>query len=484
MTLPANPVSAFSDDALGELDGVGLADLLARGERDRTAVVSAAIARAERVNPVINGLVSPDFEAALKQAGAARGGAFAGVPSVIKDTDDLQGLPTLMGSRAVPRRPARTSSAFARHFQELGFIGLGKSNLCEFGLTATTESLLNGPARNPWNPEYSTGGSSGGSAALVAAGVVPIAHANDGGGSIRIPAASCGLVGLKATRGRLPAMDGGGLAPVKIVHQGMLSRSVRDTASFYAASEALFPPRRLAALGLVDRPPGRRLRIGLFNTGLDGANCDAETADAVVDAGGLCEQLGHHVEQIKFPYPSRIGHDFTTYWGMMAFYLKHCGRLVYGRGFDRNRLENLTHDLSSYYRNHLKETPAIIKRLRGFSRTYAEIFERFDVLLSPVVGRVPPRLGVLGPDRPFEDVLAQFRQFYCYTPPQNVSGAPAISLPLAISDHGLPIGIQFAAAFGNDQALLGLALELEQARPWPLLNACARPQQSRPNFTS
>ena len=484
MKLSANRVSAFCDDALGELDGVGVAERLARGECNRAAVVSAAIARAERVNPIINGLVTPDFEAALTQAGVSRGGAFAGVPSVIKDTDDFRGLPTLMGSRAVPSKNARSSSAFARHFQELGFISLGKSNLCESGLTATTESLLNGPARNPWNPECSTGGSSGGSAALVAAGVVPIAHANDGGGSIRIPAASCGLVGLKATRGRLPPMDGGALAPVKIVHQGILCRSVRDTARFYAASEMLFPPRALPALGLVDRPPGTRLRIGLFNTGLDGASCDEETAEAVVDTGRLCETLGHQVEQISFPYPSRIGHDFTAYWGLMAFYLKYFGRFIYGRGFDRGKLENLTHELSNYYRKHLKETPAIVKRLRQFSQTYAGIFERFDVLLSPVIGRIPPRLGTLGPGRPFDDVLNQFNRFYCYTPPQNISGAPAISLPLATSSDGLPIGVQLAAAFGNDGVLLALALELEQARPWSILRGQAKPQTGRPNFIS
>jgi amidase len=462
-------VSSYGDDALGRHDGVALAARISSRELSSVEVTAAAIARAEKVNPIINGIVTETFDRALEEAGTARSGRFAGVPSVIKDTDNLQGVPTLMGSRAMPRVAARNSSAFVRHYLELGFIGLGKSNLCEFGLTATTEPLLFGAARNPWDPERSTGGSSGGSAALVAAGVIPIAHANDGGGSIRIPAACCGLVGLKASRGRLPGVDGAALVPVKIVHQGMLSRSVRDTAVFYAESEKMFPPRDMPVLGLADRPPTRRLRIGLFNTGLDGAASDTETAGAVLETGRLCEQLGHRVEHIDFPYPSRIGHDFTTYWGMMAFYMKHFGRMHAGKGFDRDLLEDLTHDLSNHFRQYMREAPGIIRRLRRFGASYARNFDRFDVLLSPVVGRVTPRLGVLGPERPFEDVLAQFRQYYCYTPPQNIAGAPAISLPLQRTPDGLPIGMQFAAAFGNDRLLLELALELEQASPWPLL---------------
>ena len=182
----------------------------------------------------------------------------------------------------------------------------------------------------------------------------------------------------------------------------------------------------------------------------------------------LCEQLGHHVEQITFPYPAQIGHDFIAYWGMMAFYLNRCGRLLAGKGFDRNLLEPLTLDLGKYFRQHMRETPGIISRLRGFSSTYAGLFDNHDLLLSPVIGRVPPKLGELGPEQPFDAILEQFRQYYCYTPPQNVSGGPAISLPLQRSREGLPIGMQFAAAHGKDRLLLELAIELEQAAPWPL----------------
>lgn len=469
MSADTRTAVAFSDDVLGTLDGVALARLIRNGELSAAEATHAAIARAERVNPAINAIATETFARAVEDAATARDGPFAGVPSFIKDTDQVAGVPTRMGSRAFPRKPAARSSSFVQHYCELGFVSLGKSKLCEFGLTATTEPLLGGPACNPWHLEHSTGGSSGGSAALVAAGVVPIAHANDGGGSIRIPAASCGLVGLKATRGRLPAVDGSDRAPVKIVHQGMLSRSVRDTAVFYAESERLFRHPALPEIGLVSAPLVRRLRIGFFDQGLAGAACDSETAAAVRDAAQLCEQLGHNVEEIPFPFPGELSPDFTAYWGMMAFYFKNFGRLIAGRGFDRSRLEDLTVNLSKHFRRQILRAPKFIARLRRFEATYASLFDRYDVLLSPVVGRVPPRLGVLGPEQPFDAVLDQFHRYYCYTPPQNVSGAPAISLPLARSGEGLPIGLQFAAAFGEDRLLLELALELEQARPWPLL---------------
>ena len=465
----SNTASAFTDDALGRSDAVELLHRIRAGQLGAAEAVRAAIARAQQVNPRINAIVTETFDSALEQVGPALSAPLAGLPTFIKDNDNVMGVPTLMGSRAMPSRPAQHDSAFARHCRELGLISLGKSKLCEFGLTATTEPLLGGPARNPWHLEHSTGGSSGGSAALVAAGVVPIAHANDGGGSIRIPAASCGLVGLKATRGRLPSVDGGDRAPVKIVHQGMLSRSVRDTCLFYAASEQRLKNPGLPPIGTVEHPVERRLRVGFFSRGLDGASCDAQMTAAVEDAARLCEQLGHHVEEIDYPYPSQIGHDFTAYWGMMAFYLKNFGRFTVGSDFDHNALEDLTVQLSGYYRRKMASTPAIITRLRGFARVYARLFRDYDVLLSPVFGRVPPRLGVLGPERPFDDILAQFDQYYCYTPPQNICGAPAISLPLARSTEGLPLGLQFAAAFGEDRLLLELALELEEAQPWPLL---------------
>ena len=214
-------LSTFTDDALGDFDTVALRDALARGDVSAGEVREAAMARAQaadRLNAVVTWV---DQE--------PRSGEFAGVPTFVKDNEDIAGYPTTFGSRAVPRRPAEERTRFVAQWDELGFQTLGKSALPEFGLTATTEPLDHGPTRNPWHLDHTTGGSSGGSAALVAAGVVPIAHANDGGGSIRIPAACCGLVGLKPSRGRLIDPEAMDQLPVKVATQGVLTRSVRDT---------------------------------------------------------------------------------------------------------------------------------------------------------------------------------------------------------------------------------------------------------------
>ena len=219
-----NVVSALCDDVLGTADAVEIARRIQAGEIQAREAVAAAIARAERVNPALNAIATPLFDSARRHAEQPRSGVFSGVPSFIKDTDAVAGSPVLFGSRGLPRKPAQKSSPFVRQFLSLGVINLGKTTTPEFGLTGTTEPLVHGPTHNPWKLGFSPGGSSGGSAALVAAGVVPIAHANDGGGSIRIPASCCGVVGLKPSRGRLAAMEGSELFPVKITQQGMVSR--------------------------------------------------------------------------------------------------------------------------------------------------------------------------------------------------------------------------------------------------------------------
>ena len=262
-------VSVSRDDVLGISDAVEIARLIRDGDIHPREAVEAAIARAEQVNPLLNAIATPLFESARAEAERPRVGVFAGVPSFIKDNDAVAGSPFLFGSRALPTTPAPKSTPFVEQFLSLGFVNLGKTTMPEFGLTGTTEALLHGPTHNPWRLGFSPGGSSGGSAALVAAGVVPVAHANDGGGSIRIPASCCGLVGLKPSRGRFVDVEGSKLLPVKILHQGMLSRSVRDTAVFVHAAEQYQRNPKLPSVGLATRP-GRRLRIGFF-TDLDAA---------------------------------------------------------------------------------------------------------------------------------------------------------------------------------------------------------------------
>src|SRR6202020_1670710 len=257
-------VHAFGDDALGHFDAVGLIDALNSGQVGRAEVVDAAIARTEAVNPALNGMAYEAFDRARAQAAApSRAGFFSGVPTFIKDNVDVAGLPTTRGTDAWPPRRVEVDSEFARMYLATGMRPLGKTQISEYGFSASAEHPRLGPVRNPWNTEHTAGASSSGSAAFVAAGAVPIAHANDGGGSIRIPASCNGLVGLKPSRGRLPLDKEVSQMPIRIVANGMLSRSVRDTAAFYAEAEQIWPTTKLRPIGHVKHPGTERLRIAV-----------------------------------------------------------------------------------------------------------------------------------------------------------------------------------------------------------------------------
>jgi amidase len=356
-----------------------------------------------------------------------------------------------------------------KQFFSAGLVSLGKTTLPEFGLTATTEPLLTGSTRNPWNLDYSTGGSSGGSAALVAAGVVPLAHGNDGGGSIRIPAACCGLVGLKPSRGRLPDVEGTEKMLIHIICNGVISRSVRDTAAFYAAVEKNYRNPNLPEIGMVQHPGKDRLRIGLFTDTPHNTSSHADSAEVAVNTGKLCENLGHNVEKISCPFQAQIMEDFIIYWGMLAFLMQHFGRMMFKTEFDKKELENWTLGLSRFFTKNFWKAPFTIRRLKRFSKQYEDVFSHYDILLSPTLAHAPPKIGFLGPEVSFEDHLERLRQYMASTPLQNTAGAPAISLPMGFSRNGLPIGIQFAAAYGQEKRLLELAFEIEEAQPWPQL---------------
>lgn len=463
-------VSAFCNDALGNLDGVGVAQKISSGEISAAEAVESAITRAKAVNPAINAIVTDTFDIARQQARKALSGAFAGVPSFIKDTDDVEGVPTLWGSNALPHKPVKTSKRFVKQFFALGFISLGKSALPEFGLTATTEPRSSGITRNPWNTDYSTGGSSGGSAALVASGVVPIAHGNDGGGSIRIPAACCGLVGLKPSRGRLERVEGDSLMPVNILHQGILTRTVRDTAAFYASAEKYRRAPKMPEIGDVKHPGKKRLRIALFTDTPYGTPCHTESADLVRRIGKLCQKLGHRVTEISCPCNAQMADDFILYWGLTAFAIRFFGRLIIAPGFDKNKLEQWTIELSRHFQNNFFKVPVTIKSLIKFTKAYNDIFSTCDILLNPTLAHPTPEIGYMGPDVPFDEAFERVRQYVVFTPQQNVTGTPAISLPLGFSANGLPLGVQFGAAFGQEKILLELAFELEEANPWPRID--------------
>lgn len=458
-------MSAFFDDVLGRADAVEIARRIRQREIHPREAVEAAILRAEQVNRVLNAIATPLFDSARDTAERSPSGLFAGVPSFIKDNEAVVGSPALFGSRGIPRQPASKSSPFAEQFLSTGLINLGKTTTSEFGLTGTTEALVYGPTHNPWKLGFSPGGSSGGSAALVAAGVVPLAHGNDGGGSIRIPASCCGLVGLKPSRARLAEMEGTELFPVKIVHQGVLSRTVRDTVHFYHAAERHYRNPKLPEIGLVTRP-GRRLRIGFSTEIGNGEPAHPECVAAVIDAAKLCESLGHTVEEVPSWFDEEFHRDFFVLWAMMAFAVTRLGKQFVHPDFDRTKVEALTEGLARFFKRNATSAAAAIWRLRRFARRYERRFAEHDVLVNPTVAMPPPEHGFIGPGVAFETALERFKWFVPFTPVQNTSGGPAISLPLGRSREGLPIGVQFASAMGSERTLLELALELEEASPW------------------
>jgi len=458
-------VHAFRDDALGDDDGVALAARIRAGEVSQAEVVAAAIERARQVMSTLNPVVHDDFDAALVRARQPVGGIFGGVPTFIKDNTDLRGQPTAHGSRAVNPRPAKADAPIARQFLAQGFAVLGKSRLPEFGLNASTEYVDDPPVRNPWNPEFSPGASSGGSAALVAAGVVPIAHANDGGGSIRIPAACCGLIGLKPTRGRLVEPEASRVLPVRIVVEGVVTRSVRDTAQFFAAA-AEHGNRSLPEVGVVSGPSQRRLRVGLVVDSVTGHRTDDATRATVLATARLLEDMGHKVEEMTLSVPATFAEDFSIYWGMLSYLIAVSGKHMMSPDFDRAKLDSLTQGLGRLYKRNLWRTPAVILRLRRLAHEYAKVFDKLDVVLSPVLAHTPPRLGYLSPAQGFDSLFDRLQRYVAFTPLNNAAGGPGISLPMGATNEGLPIAVHFSANHGDERTLLELAFEIEAARPW------------------
>jgi amidase len=452
-------VHAFGDDALGDHDAVALARLVRSGAVSPEELAVAAVRRARRVEDVLDPIAFAAYRA--PRIGRDRRDApLHGVPTFLKDNVDLRGMPTSHGSAAFRPRPARRTAGFASQLLATGVTVLGKTRLPEFGLNASTEFGGAEPVRNPWQPSHSPGASSGGAAALVAAGVVPIAHANDGGGSIRIPAACCGLVGLKPTRGRLVLNDQGRRLPIDLVTDGVLSRSVRDTAAFFAAAEQHHRPSALPPLGLVEGPGKRRLRIGLAVES-PVVPTDAQTRLAVEQTAARLADLGHHVEPTTLPFGRQFQHDFTLYWGFIAFLISATGKLLLDRSFDADRLDGLTLGLrGTFYREFLR-TPGVLRRLRAAEHTYASVFERYDAVLSPVLAHTTPQLGHLSPTVPFEELLERLQRYVAFTPVNNVTGGPGIALPTGQTADGLPIGVHLSAAHGEERVLLELAFALE-----------------------
>ncbi len=460
---PRTRVHAFADDALGHHDAVGLAEEIRTGRISALEAVDAAIARVEVLQPELNGMVCADFDRARVRAARPGKGFFAGVPTFVKDNSDVQGLPTQQGTSAYTGGLAKADGDFATMFFGQGLIGLGKTQLSEFGFSASAEFADADPVRNPWNTAYSSGASSAGSAAFVAAGAVPIAHANDGGGSIRIPAGCNGLVGLKPTRGRVPQDKMIREMPLRIVADGVVSRSVRDTAAFLRESEKHYRNLKLPPIGDVRGPGTKRLRIALLIDSIGDLRTDPEVADAVRGAAKQLEALGHHIEEIAMPVPDFFLDDFLAYWSVLSTFMLSTGKRTLGPDFDKALTDNLSKGLAKHGLRNAWKLPVTLARLGASQRVSARFFRTYDAVLTPVLALPTPELGWLNPSQSYDVVIDRLIQLVNFTPLQNATGDPAISLPLGRGANGMPIGVQLASGKGHEARLLQVAYELEEA---------------------
>lgn len=451
-------------------DATEMAARIRRGELTALAAVQAAIDGALKLQPTLNFLVASDFDRALETARRRPApGPFAGVPFLIKDLNFWPGTRTRMGSRSgflPPLDPRQVSYMDA--FAKSGVVVVGKSSTPEFGFLPTTEPLAFGPTRNPWDITRSSGGSSGGSAAAVAAGVVPFAHANDGGGSIRIPASCCGLFGLKPSRGRMIVQRGEkAIAEIAVDH--VVTRSVRDSAAMFAATEDTAPGAVLPPVGFVTEPLKRRLRVGLVIDGAAGDAPSPEVRAATISTARLLESLGHRVIPTKWPMSDSFIRDFLLLWAEGAAGLATGIERATGRKPDEAVMEPFSLGMVEMFRKEPRENlPKVLQRLEAAAAAYDPWFtkNRFDVILSPVLQTPAPKLGFVGPSVEFDTLIERLTDYVGYTPYHNIVGAPAMSVPLYWTDDGLPVGSQFAARIGQEGLLFQLAYQLEAARPW------------------
>lgn len=459
-------VSDATPDGTDFVDGVRTAQLIASGEMTSLEATNAAITRAEAVNDKLNAIATEGFDAARERAASSPQGALGGVPTFIKDLADWKGLQSLMGSRAFVGNIPTEDGPLAKAWREdLGIVTLGKSTSPEMGLISSTEPVVTGPTRNPWNLDHIPGGSSGGAAALTAARVVPFAHASDGGGSIRIPAACCGLFGLKPSYlavpiGR-PNQEGN---PVNISVDLAVSNTVRDSAAIFAATA------RLAGQdAFVSGPSSRRLRIGYAPQPLTDTPLDPDVLTELDRTAELCRALGHEV--IDF-VPQTDGAEFSDkfllYWSAGAAQFAQAASAFAGKPPSLDILEPWTLGLAQNFLSRPTEMDAAIAYLQAFKGEYNDWFEigGFDVLLTPTTASPAVKIGTQDPTGDFDAVMKSVLEFAAYTSPMNVTGAASMSVPLGMSSGGLPIASMFSGREGDDLLLLGLAYELEEARPW------------------
>ena len=463
-------------DEYRKLDGVALSSLIARREVTAAEVLETAIGRAEQVNPAINAVVWQQYDQARANvSGRLTAGPFAGVPFLIKDLSIYEkGVPASLGSRLYADFVPDHDSAYTARCKRAGLVIMGRSLSPEFGLSPSTEPVRFGPCRNPWNLDYSSGGSSGGAAAAVSAGILPFAHGTDGGGSIRTPAAHCGLFGLKPSRGRISFAPDAGEGWGGLACGHVISRSVRDSAVMLACTSGLEPgdpyaaptPARPFAEAVGQTP--RRLRIAMMRKDHRGIALHPECATAVDNAAKLCQSLGHIVEeaapdidlnalrpQSQILLCANVARTLGLRWKTLKRQpnptdVEALTWSVYNRGLKITGAE---------YVEALAATHAAGRKLAAFLATY-------DVILTSTVAAPPPKLGYFDTNGDIAVFRTRVTDYLSITPLYNATGTPAMTVPLHWTADGLPVGVHFGARYGEEATLLQLAAQLEQAQPW------------------
>jgi amidase len=461
-----------------DYDGLGLAHLVRRGEVSPAELLEEAIARVERHNPKLNAVVYKAYDEARRTAkGKLPDGPFKGVPFLIKDISmAVAGWPMTNGSAYLRNYVSPDDAELTKRYRASGVVLMGKTNTPEFGIPGTTEGRHLGICRNPWNTNHSSGGSSGGAAAAVASGMVPMAHGSDGLGSIRIPSAQCGLVGMKPTQYRNPGgPDDRGRAHGFVVDH-VLTRTVRDSAAMldatgYPEFDAPYAPVPKARryVDEIATPPGR-LRIGLYTEVPKGIAPHPDVQKVFDDTAKLLEALGHSLivkKDLPIDWRRLYRAQGAVSGGMLAATIDELKETL-GREPAEDDMEPLAW---ASYRGSQKLTGAMVGKglqdLRLISRQILSLWREFDVLLSPVTLAPAPEIGLLDPVNvePREFNRRQAKVFG-YTPPYNMTGQPSLSLPMGMSSGGIPIGMMFTARIADEATLFRLAAQLEQARPW------------------
>lgn len=489
-------------DEYAALDGVGLAELIRRRELSASEVLRACLHGLDEINPKVNAVVarfSDRIDAALERDAPSADSALAGVPMLLKDTMPLAGTILTFGSTVCRDFVSPHTHPVADRLMQGGLPLIGRTNMCELGLTPTTEPALFGPTHNPWNRAYSPGGSSGGAAAAVAAGLAPVAHASDGGGSIRIPASACGLFGLKPSRGRVPSPTYSD--PEGFIVEGCISRTVRDTAAFLDLVEG----PDLGAKFRIERPPAKyvdilerdppRLKIGYTLECGKGHAVPPSVGAAIEKMAQRCADLGHHVEAASPGLDGdRYFQSFLVLWRMCAgYFIKAVRRGILERPEVPKPLKTAAQTRAGFEAMLWVESrkagrPAVdwfLKRLAEEDRhqdggdvwmAWQDLHEEtmslvrfltsYDLLLTPVLGEPVWKTGTLTPEMSREELEDRLTRYVGFTPYMNTSGLPAMSVPAGFDDAGLPVGAHFVAPMGREDRLLQLAAQIERAFPW------------------